>query len=249
MPLPPWPYPRLIAHRGGGSRAPENTLAAFRAGTAHGYRCFECDVKLSADGELFLMHDATLDRTTDGHGPGDALTLADLRRLDAGSWFSPNFAGEAPATLAEIVAHVLHTDSTLNLEIKPHPGQEVQTGQAVAGWLSRHWPADRPAPLLSSFRTQALIAARATMPSLPRGLLVESVETGTMKAASDLGCRVVIANHQQLTAAVVADLHAAGLRVATYTANDIDRVRLLLDWGIDSVITDNLDLQTEVTSA
>ncbi|PCH55639.1 MAG: glycerophosphodiester phosphodiesterase, partial [Burkholderiaceae bacterium] len=89
-----WPYPRFIAHRGAGKLAPENTLAAFRHGASFGYRMFEFDVKLSADGKPILMHDATLDRTTTGKGRVDALTLGELAALDAGGWHSPAYAGE-----------------------------------------------------------------------------------------------------------------------------------------------------------
>ena len=91
--LPAWPYPRAIAHRGAGKLAPENTLAAFRHGASFGYRMFEFDVKLSGDGASVLLHDATLDRTTNGAGRLDALTLGQIAQLDAGSWHSPAYAG------------------------------------------------------------------------------------------------------------------------------------------------------------
>ena len=89
-----WPYPRWIAHRGAGKLAPENTLAAFKLGAQHGYRMFECDVKLSADSVLFLLHDDTLARTTNGTGDASGKTWHDLSQLDAGSWHSVAFAGE-----------------------------------------------------------------------------------------------------------------------------------------------------------
>src|SRR3954454_24649264 len=94
-----WPYPRWIAHRGAVKLAPENTLAAFRLGAQHGYRMFECDAKLSADGVPFLMHDSTLERTTSGHGIGGDQPWHALSQLDAGSWHSRAYAGEPLATL------------------------------------------------------------------------------------------------------------------------------------------------------
>ncbi|MGC1818128.1 MAG: glycerophosphodiester phosphodiesterase family protein, partial [Casimicrobiaceae bacterium] len=100
--LPAWPYPKLVAHRGAGKLAPENTLAALRVGHAHGYRMAEFDVKLSADGVAFLLHDGTLDRTTNGKGRADALTWRELAQLDAGSWHSPVYAGETLPTLAAV---------------------------------------------------------------------------------------------------------------------------------------------------
>jgi glycerophosphoryl diester phosphodiesterase len=118
----PWPYPRRIAHRGAGKLAPENTLAAFRVGAAHGYRAFECDVKLAADGVPFLLHDATLQRTTSGRGPAAALPWNALSRLDAGGWHSPSYAGEPPASLAAVAAFCLRNGFALNVEIKASPG-------------------------------------------------------------------------------------------------------------------------------
>ena len=103
--LPPWPYAKRAAHRGAGRLAPENTLAALRLGHAHGYRMAEFDVKLSADGVAFLLHDATLDRTTTGRGRADALPWRELSLLDAGSWHSAPYAGEPLPTLAAVARY------------------------------------------------------------------------------------------------------------------------------------------------
>ena len=115
----PWPYPFWIAHRGAGKLAPENTLAAFRLGAAHGYRAFECDVKLSADGVPFLMHDATLERTTNGRGVGGERSWAELSRLDAGGWHGRLHAGEPLPSLEAVAAFCQANGHALNIEIKP----------------------------------------------------------------------------------------------------------------------------------
>lgn len=120
--LPAWPYPRAIAHRGAGKLAPENTLAAFRHGASFGYRMFEFDVKLSGDGASVLLHDATLDRTTNGVGRLDALALGQIAQLDAGSWHSPAYAGEPVPTLAAIARYLRANGFFANIEIKPVPG-------------------------------------------------------------------------------------------------------------------------------
>ena len=112
--LPTWPYPRLAAHRGAGKRAPENTLAALRLGYQHGYRMAEFDVKLSADGVPFLLHDATLERTTSGRGRADALPWRELAQLDAGAWHSPAYAGEPLASLASIAGFCRANDVMIN---------------------------------------------------------------------------------------------------------------------------------------
>ena len=128
-----WPYPRWIAHRGAGNLAPENTLAAFRLGASHGYRMFECDVKLSADGVPFLMHDATLQRTTDGTARlgataspvGGDHPWATLSQLDAGSWHSRGYAGEPLPSFEAIARYCLHNGHFLDIEIKPTPKAAV----------------------------------------------------------------------------------------------------------------------------
>ena len=135
-----WPYPRWVAHRGAGKLAPENTLAAFRLGAQYGYRMFECDAKLSADGVPFLMHDSTLGRTTNGReifGPaasdvGGDHAWSELARLDAGGWHSRAFAGEPLATLENLSRFCLANGYLLNIEIKPTPGAEATTGAIVA---------------------------------------------------------------------------------------------------------------------
>ena len=125
-----WPYPRLIAHRGAGLQAPENTLTAMRVGHAHGYRMVEIDVKLAADNVSFLLHDATLERTTTGRGRADALPWRELSRLDAGGWHSAKFAGEPLPTLAAIARWSRAHGVLCNIEIKPTPGRESETGGA-----------------------------------------------------------------------------------------------------------------------
>src|SRR3954454_22287764 len=116
MVLPSWPYPRWIAHRGAGKLAPENTLAAFRVGAAHGYRAFECDVRLSADGVPFLLHDDTLQRTTSAGGLASDLPWARLARLDAGAWHGPAFVGEPLPSLETNADYVIENGFALNIE-------------------------------------------------------------------------------------------------------------------------------------
>ena len=157
--MAPWPYPRWIAHRGAGKLAPENTLAAFRLGASHGYRAFECDVKVAADGVPFLLHDATLQRTTNGHGRAADLAWRELAQLDAGSWHSRAYAGEPPASLEGVATFCLKNGYALNIEIKPTPGSEAETGRVVAEQVARLWRRAKLPPLFSSFRPTALAAA------------------------------------------------------------------------------------------
>jgi glycerophosphoryl diester phosphodiesterase len=237
-----WPYPRWIAHRGAGKLAPENTLAAFRMGATYGYRMFECDAKLSADGMVFLLHDATLERTTNGHGVGGELTWHALSQLDAGAWHSRSFAGETLPTLAALAQFCLANRCLLNIEIKPTPGTETATGAAVAALAAQLWQGQDIPPLLTSFKPEALAAAQATAPELPRGLLIDSLWHGWLEKALALGCVAVVANYALWDSATVARVHSAGLKCLSYTVNDDWAAQHLLALGTDGIITDRLDL-------
>ena len=236
-----WPYPFWIAHRGAGLLAPENTLAAFRLGASYGYRAFECDAKLSADGLPFLLHDDTLQRTTSGEGPARDCDWTHLSRLDAGGWHSRAYAGEPPASLEAVARYVQRNGFALNIEIKPSPGQEEETGRVVAEWVERLWPAHARAPLLSSFRTAALEGARAAAAKLPRALLLDTLWSGWPQAARELGCVAVVTNHEVTDAELIGQLHADGLRSLVYTVNDPSAARRLMAAKVDGIVTDAVD--------
>jgi glycerophosphoryl diester phosphodiesterase len=234
-----WPYPMWIAHRGAGKLAPENTLAAFRLGAQHGYRAFECDVKLSVDGVPFLLHDDTLDRTTNGRGTAGTQPWADLSRLDAGSWHGAAHAGEPIPTFEAIAAYCMANDFRLDLEIKPSPGTERHTGHAVAQCVRNLWRGTPP--LLSSFKTEALAGARDAAPDVPRALLLDGLWPGCMEMAASLDCVAVITNHKLMDAALLAQIHGGNRRALVYTVNDEPRARELIALGIDGIVTDAVD--------
>lgn len=236
-----WPLPLWIAHRGAGKLAPENTLAAFRLGATHGYRAFECDVKLSADGVPFLLHDDSLQRTTSGLGVAGEWAWAELSRLDAGGWHSRAHAGEPMPTLDAVLSFVAANGHALNLEIKPSTGQDHATGVAVAEACKHHAVAQRRRLLLTSFKPEALRAAQETAPDLPRGLLLDEWTEGWWETAQRLACVAVVTNHRIMDVAVLQRLHGAGLRGLCYTVNDAADVARLLSLGIDGLITDAVD--------
>jgi glycerophosphoryl diester phosphodiesterase len=238
----PWPYPNWVAHRGAGKLAPENTLAAFRLGASHGYRMFECDVKLSADGVPFLLHDATLERTTNGTGVAGDQPWAELARLDAGAWHSRAYAGEPLATLAGVARFCQANGAALNIEIKPTPGRAAETGAAVADAAAALWRGHTVPPLLTSFEVAALQAAQAAQPGLPRGLLLDELWEGWAEAAQRLGCVSVVCRHSLWSPALVAQATALGLRPASYTVNDATEVARLQALGPHTLITDRVDL-------
>lgn len=241
--MKPWLYPRWIAHRGAGKLAPENTLGAFRLGASHGYRMYECDAKLSADGVVFLMHDDTLDRTTNGHGVAGERTWSELSRLDAGGWHSRAWAGEPPATLAAVARHCQAHRHWLNIEIKPTPGLELQTGRVVAAEAQRLWArqAVHP-PLLTSFQPESLVGALESAPDLPRGLLLDSMWDGWHARARQLGLVALVCHHALWDRALVDLARAEGWRMLAYTVNDEWAAERLIDLGLDGIITDRVDL-------
>ena len=237
-----WPYPRLCAHRGAGKLAPENTLAALRLGYAHGYRMAEFDVKLAADGVTFLLHDDTLDRTTNGHGRADAHTWRELAQLDAGSWHSPAYAGETLPTLAAVARWSLAHDVAVNIEIKPTRGRERETGAAVALDAAALWAGSRLPPLLSSFSDAAIAAARDVAPALPRAWLADRLPDDWQARAARAGCVAVDLEHTLVNHTQVEAIHAAGLHLLCWTVNDPVLIERLFDLGADTVITDALDV-------
>jgi len=246
--LAAWPYPFWIAHRGAGKERPENTLLAFEHGSACGFAMFECDVKLSADGVPFLLHDDTLDRTTTGRGPANALPWAELAQLDAGGWHSDACAGEPLPTLATIAAHCQQRGAALNIEIKPMPGQEAATGRAVALAARQLWQGlglglgqfQPPPPLLSSFQPLALQAAQQAAPELPRALLFETLWEGWASVAAALHCVAIVCQQRRVDAALLQLARAQGWRVLCYTANSAADVQRLRTLGVDGIITDEM---------
>ncbi len=231
-----WPLPFWIAHRGAGKLAPENTLAAFRLGASHGYRAFECDVKLSRDGLPFLLHDAKLDRTTTTRGIAGERDWAELSQLDAGAWHSPTFAGETLPSLEAIEQFCIAGGHALNLEIKPTPGQELLTGQVVGRLASRQCKT-----IFSSFQPEALIGAAETAPDIPRALLLDALRPGWLLQARGLGCVAVVTAYRLMDRAVIEAIHAAGMRALVYTVNDAAAAKTLIANGVDGIITDAVD--------
>jgi glycerophosphoryl diester phosphodiesterase len=236
-----WPYPRWIAHRGAGKLAPENTLAAFRVGAGFGYRAFECDVKLSADGIPFLLHDDTLQRTTGGHGLASQLSWSELSRLDAGSWHGRTYAGEPLPSLETISRYCLGNDFALNIEIKPTPGSEQETGRVVAERAAALWRGTPRQPLLSSFQPASLAAAMLAAPALPRALLLHTLAPGWLPLAKALGCSAVVTAYALIDVEVLAQVRDAGMRALVYTVNDPAESERLSLLGIDGIITDAVD--------
>ena len=237
-----WPYPRVIAHRGGGTLAPENTLAGLRKAKELGFNGVEFDVMLAADNTPILMHDETLARTTSGSGAIAQTPYADMLKLDAGSWHSPQYAGE-PVPSFELAAKLcLELGLWTNVEIKPAKGFEAETGTATALLARALWRDAAAQPLLSSFQPAALAAARAAVPELSRGAITRSIPPEWESWMQKLGCVSLHCDYRMLLRQQVRMVRDRGYWLACWTVNDPEIARVLFDWGVDAVITDRLDL-------
>lgn len=235
-----WPYPKVAAHRGGGKLAPENTLAAIDVGARYGHTMIEFDAKLSKDGQIFLLHDDTLERTSNGWGIAGNLPWDKLLNVDAGSWFSTEFKGEPLPLLSQVAARCKQHGMMVNIEIKPTTGTDSETGKVIALAARELWQG-QTAPLLSSFSIEALEAAQHAVPELPRGLLLDEWRDDWRELTTRLGCVSIHLNHKLLDEARVRELKAAGLHILVYTVNNPQRADTLLRWGVDTICTDRID--------
>lgn len=243
-----WPYPKVLAHRGGGKMAPENTIAALRCGLDYGFPAVEFDVMLARDGVPVVLHDPFLGRTIAGSGNVFDYDAAELATMDAGSWFAPRFKGE-PVPLYTQFADACRANRVwMNVEIKPAPGFEEETGRVVAtltqAMFGLQIGTDEPSqvPLFSSFSTVALAAAKLAAPDIPRALLVDEPPGDWLGQARQLGAMAIHANHKKLTRQFARQVRDAGLGLLCYTVNDPVRARELLDWGVDALCTDRIDI-------
>ena len=225
-------YPRVIAHRCGGILAAENSLAGLAAAARLGCRGVEFDTMLSADGVPVLMHDDTVDRTTDGTGAVRRLTLAELRRLRVG--------GEPVPLLSEALRCCAELGLWANIELKAVAGgDDAELGSVVGRMLAREWHGHG---VISSFSMRALLAAQSQASRHASALLFETLPGDWRKLVEATGAVAVHLDAGRLDARDLAELHAAGLTVACYTVNERDRAKALYAAGVAAVFTDRPDL-------
>ena len=233
--------PKVIGHRGAAGHAPENTLSGLRKARELGATWVEFDAMLTAEGTPVLIHDETLGRTTDGKGRLADRRWEDLRGLDAGAWFGPAFRGERVPSLHQALAVLGHLRLGANVEIKPSNDQDATTGVIVAKTLQESWPANLPAPLLSSFSEKALAAAADQAPEFPRALLVGKVPDDWQARCDSLGATGLHAGVRHLTEKQARRVIDAGHALRVYTVNDQAVADRLFTWGAESVFSDYPD--------
>ncbi len=231
---------RLIGHRGLAGLAPENTLASFAAAREAGLHWVELDLKLCASGELVVLHDNRVDRTSNGHGRAQQMSRQALQQLDAGGWFAPAFAGERIPLLVDVLAFCADAGLAINLEIKPNPREYEATARVLATLLREGRWLDRLPLLVSSFSRQSLRAIQRHLPELPRGFLLErqwSVEA-ILAELDALDAVSFNYDNRLITAELVTAVKATGRDVLIWTVNDVARAEQLFQWGVAAVFSD-----------
>jgi glycerophosphoryl diester phosphodiesterase len=230
----------VIAHRGFSGQAPENTLAAFRMAQAAGADAVELDVTTSKDGEVVVIHDPKVDRTTNGRGKVADLTLKELLALDAGSWFDRRYAEERIPTLEEVLRLLGPTGLLINIEIKKEAalGTEEKVSELVrrAGLLER--------VVVSSFDHPRVVRVREIAPRLVTAVLVGRASLAgpsLAAAARDAGARMLVAQHRALTLEAVEEARRLGLKVWAYTADSTRDMKRMLGLGVDGIVTNHPD--------
>ncbi len=248
MTTSPYILPKLIAHRGASAYAPENTLISFKKAHELGAKWVEFDVVLTRDEVPIIFHDEKTTRTTDQ--PDliiSDLTLKEVKRLDAGRWFAPEFTGEAIPTLEEVLLWMKQYQMMANIEIKPAPKQEAKTTVKTLELLKKHWT-HAPYPLISSFKEESLLAAREFDSHLPLTLIKHKWETDHLNLLNSLSCKSVSLDYRYITdGTVIATIKKLGFGVMCYTVNESPFAQQLFDWGVDGIFTNYPDLLSEST--
>ncbi|MEJ5241767.1 MAG: glycerophosphodiester phosphodiesterase family protein [Anaerolineales bacterium] len=248
MRLDSWPRPCIFAHRGASAYAPENTLAAFELALQQGAPAIELDVKLSADGHVVVIHDPTVDRTTNGKGKVARLSLSELRALDAGSFFSEKYRGEKIPTLEEVF-DLVGKRALINIELTNYTTPRDSLVEEVCRLVREHRMEENV--LFSSFLPRNLHQAAILLPEVPRGLLALEGWKGLWMRSFQF----FFGNYQALhpyvsdvTPQQIASVHRIGRRVHVWTVNDANQMRRLLKWGADGIFTDDPPLALQIAA-
>ena len=227
----------VIAHRGASGHAPENTLAAFRRAVSLGAAFIETDLQLTRDTRFVAIHDDTVDRTTNGRGKVHDMTLTELRRLDAGSWFGSEFTGERIPTLEEILEFSKKHDVVFYLELKPTGSWGGE--HALIGALRSSGEVART--IVISFDSGILESLRKIEPTLMTGLLFEGQLENPIQRAIEIGARQLAVRGDLVTPTLLAEARKQDLQVVCWTVNQPAHMRLLIEAGVAGIISDYPD--------
>ena len=235
----------LVLHRGASAYAPENTLDALKRAADMGAEWVETDVQVTADGGLVMIHDKTVDRTTNGTGDVAKLSTQDIRALDAGSWFGDGrFDGARVPLLSDYLGLAQDLGVGVQLEIKHVYGWEERVTERVCAAVCKEWQ-DPQKLVFSSFseRCMKLVADKA--PDFPRCIAVTALPKDPAGRLQETGCHILHAQHSWVDVDDLAELVTSGIEFAVATINSPERARYFLEHGAASVLTDRPDLLSE----
>jgi glycerophosphoryl diester phosphodiesterase len=237
--LEQFPRPILIGHRGAHAHAPENTLESFQLAFEQGVDAVELDAKLCADGEIVVIHDPTVERTTDGRGRVSAMSLAELKSLDAGSFFAEKYRGAKIPTLDEVFEAVGKL-GMINVELTNYYGGRDDLAEKACALVSKHALQDRI--IFSSFFAYNLKKTAQLLPQVPRALLALNGWKGSWARSFGFMFGDYQALHPHISDVdqqQVQRVHRLNRRVHVWTANEVQEFQRLRDWGVDGIITDD----------
>jgi len=236
-------HPPVIGHRGASYYAPENTIAAFVKAKQLGINWVEFDVMLTACGEVVVIHDHTLERTTNVKGNVSDFTYEELKKLDAGSWFHPQFHQEKIPCLQDVLALLKQQRLSANIEIKAQIGKEDIIVKKVLDFIAN----ENSHILLSSFSLEVMRAIRKVSDKIQIGLLIDTWFPGWEKISDELNCVSIHLNQKLLDKENIARMKAMGKQVLAYTVNDVKRAKELFSLGVDAIFSDlSEDILTQV---
>jgi glycerophosphoryl diester phosphodiesterase len=241
----PWPVAKLIAHRGASAVAPENTLAALAKAHELGAAWVEADVRLTLDGKAVIFHDARLDRCTNGRGAVEKTPYSVIAQLDAGSWFSPQYAGEKIPTLDEWLRFAAERNFGIILDLKGNWFNAKRLADHVSASLVQYWDHHLPPPLISSESKRCLRALAAQQMDWQLAYIMPREKGRWARFVEKLNCLSVHVDHQQMSVRWIQRLKKQGLHIAAYTVNEPTRAQQLFQLGVDSIFTDDPRLFTK----
>ena len=228
---------KVIGHRGNPSLAPENTLSSIRMAHDVGAKCVEIDVVLLGDGNLVIHHDQSLKRCTNGKGRLLQSSLTDIRKLDAGSWFSPDFSGESIPTLEEALVLIQKLGLGLNLEIKMYKHSAKALVDPILATLRQHWKRADPL-IISSFDHKVLCQCNEKAPEYGLGHLFKKLPLNWLRQAKDVNAVTIHVDCDHLMQVRVQDAKSEGYELYCFTVNDRKTAEKLWSFGVDGIFTD-----------
>ena len=228
-----------VAHRGGAAYAPENTLASFSNAIKMGADMIECDVHLSSDGQVVVIHDDTLDRTSSGKGPVRDKTLQELKKLDAGGWFAEKFRGEQIPTLEEVLKLAKGRAGVI-IEIKNGPHYYAGIEEKVLELVKKEKMEENI--MIISFDHQCLRKIHELDPRIVTGALYSGNILNCHRIAHDAHSKYVAPDWELVTEETVKDAHSHSIKINVWTINDPDTMKRFIDMGVDCITTNKPDV-------